>query len=276
MKRKSVISLISYDADYLPNSIAKYYNYVDEIVLGLDSDRITWSGNSFKFDESKLWSELQRIDGDNKISVIEESFHPSSIAIENDNYERNFLKAQCSNDWIFSFDADEYLINAKDFFYNFCPIAERYYNSVDICMHWVTPFKQIEDSILVIAGNDNSPFIGEIQGVTTSSDSTYTYARWTNKSASGKGRIVSPLTAIHWSLCRPREQLIQKLHNHGHSDLADKDPFFSIWDSVTLENYSQLQNFKTSGLGGPQWPRLVEVDADSLESYVKDFIGSAY
>jgi hypothetical protein len=66
----SAISLISYDAHYLASSINKYYKYVDEIVLGLDESRITWSGNNFKFDESKLWEELQRIDTDGKISII--------------------------------------------------------------------------------------------------------------------------------------------------------------------------------------------------------------
>ena len=45
MIKKSVISLISYDAHYLPKSIEKYYNYVDEIVLGLDKNRTTWSKN---------------------------------------------------------------------------------------------------------------------------------------------------------------------------------------------------------------------------------------
>ena len=54
MKKKSVISLISYDAAYLPESISKYYNYVDEIILGLDKNRTTWSGNNFSFDETKL------------------------------------------------------------------------------------------------------------------------------------------------------------------------------------------------------------------------------
>ena len=98
MKKKSVISLISYDAAYLPESVSKYYNYVDEIVLGLDKNRTTWSGNSFSFDENKLWSELGVIDGDSKISIVEEDFVKSKIAIENDNYERNFLKAQCTND----------------------------------------------------------------------------------------------------------------------------------------------------------------------------------
>ena len=105
-RKKSVISLISYDAKFLPESIKTYYDYVDEIVLGLDKDRISWSNNSFSFDEHTLWKELQAIDGDNKISIIEENFHRSSSPVENDTHERNYLKAKCEHDWVFSFDAD--------------------------------------------------------------------------------------------------------------------------------------------------------------------------
>ena len=119
MSKKSVISLISYDAEYLPASIKTYYNYVDEIVLGLDENRTSWSGNKFSFDEEALFKELGTIDGDNKIEIVEDNFYvnPDNY-IENDNYERNFLKSHCTHDWIMSFDADEELINAPEFFEN--------------------------------------------------------------------------------------------------------------------------------------------------------------
>lgn len=263
----SAISLISYDAHYLASSIAKYYNYVDEIVLGLDESRITWSGNSFKFDESKLWEELQRIDTEGKISVIEDNFHKSPIAIENDNYERNFLKSQCSNDWIISIDADEQLLNAKDFFNSFCPVVSRYASKVDVCMVWATPYKIIEDTVLVIANEDNTPFFGENQGVMTHKNNTFTYARWSNLSAGGANRVQSPLLALHWSLCRDKADLHEKIHNIGHSDIVESDPFYKIWDQVTLGNYTELRNFKTSGLGSAQWPKLFAVHKDQLESY---------
>ena len=174
MIKKSAISLISYDAHYLPKSIEKYYNYVDEVVLGLDKNRVTWSKNSFSFDEQKLWSELSLIDGDGKISIVEEDFVQSEVAIENDNYERNFLKDQCSHDWIFSFDADEMLVNPKQFFYDFCPLVEDYRETHDICMTWATPYKEIGDTTLVIAEEDGSPFFGENQGVVTSKNNTFT------------------------------------------------------------------------------------------------------
>lgn len=276
MKKKSVISLISYDSHYLPESIKRYYNYVDEIVLGLDKDRISWSNKPFSFDESKLWQELSAIDGDNKISIIEENFHQATVAMENDTAERNVLKAHCTHDWIFSIDSDEYLVNAKDFFYDFCPIVERYYEKADICMNWATPYKQIGDTILVIANEDDSPFFGEDQGVVTHKNNTFTWARWTNVSAAGKNRIKSPLIALHWSLCRSKDSLQQKVVNSSHSDLAGKDPFFSIWDQVTLDNYQELKNFKTSGLGGAQWPKLFALPVNELESYIKHNAGRAY
>jgi glycosyltransferase involved in cell wall biosynthesis len=269
----SAISLISYDSHYLASSIARYYNYVDEIILGLDESRITWSGNAFAFDEDKLWGELQRIDTDNKISVVEGNFHKSKIAIENDNFERNYLKNHCSNDWILSIDADEQLLNPKDFFNRFCSIASRYADKADFCMTWATPYKIIDDTVLVIANEDSSPFLGENQGVLTHKNNTYTYARWTNLSASGANRIQAPLVALHWSLCRNKEDLHQKIHNIGHSDIVDNDPFYKIWSQVTLDNYTELKNFKTSGMGGGQWPKLFAVPKNQLESYYTQHLG---
>jgi|SRR5210317_52213 hypothetical protein len=276
MIKKSVISLISYDAHYLPKSIERYYNYVDEIVLGLDKNRQTWSKNSFSFDESLLWSELSRIDGDKKISIVEEDFVQSDVAIENDNYERNFLKNECSNDWIFSFDADEMLVNPKHFFYEFCPLVEDYRNTHDICMTWATPYKEIENTTLVIAEEDGSPFFGENQGVVTSKNNTYTYARWTNQSAGGTNRILSPLVALHYSLCRKSEDLHQKIHNIGHSDIVEEDPFYKIWTQVTMDNYKELKNFKTSGLGGAQWPSLEPIETQFIFQYIEQYLNKAY
>jgi hypothetical protein len=246
---------------------------VDEIILGLDESRITWSGNDFVFNESKLWEELKQIDTEGKISIIEGNFHKSSIAIENDNYERNYLKSHCSNEWILSIDADEQLLNAKDFFNRFCTIASRYAQKTDFCMTWATPYKIIDNTVLVIANDDNTPFLGENQGVLTHKNNTYTYARWTDLSAAGANRVHSPLLALHWSLCRDKKDLHQKIHNIGHSDLVENDPFYKIWDQVTLDNYHELRNFKTSGLGGAQWPKLFAVPKNQLESYYTQYIG---
>ena len=282
MTKKSAISLISYDANrFLCDSIKRYYEYVDEIVLGIDKDRITWSGNPFEIDENSLWKDLSAIDGDSKITIVEEDFHQSKIAIENDNYERNFLKQECKHELIVSIDADEMLVNAKEFFYEYVPIVEPYINKRDVSLIWSTPYKIITDKenveiALIIANEDGTPFFGENQGFMTSRDSTFTYARWTDKSASGDNRLMSPLVALHWSLCRPQKELEQKIKNIGHSDLVDKDPFYQLWQQVDLDNYKEMRNFKTSGLGGAQWPRLEAVPLAELENYIKNYIQKAY
>jgi len=266
MIKKSVISLISYDAHLLPNSIKSYYDYVDEIVLGLDKDRVTWSHQSFKFDENKLWAELKKIDTKGKISVIEEHFHPSGLAIENDNYERNVLKSHCTNDWIMSFDADEELINPKEFFYSWCPLFEPYYKKYDLTFTWFLPWKEFEEDILMIAEEDTSFIKSERQGFATYKNNQFTYARWTNN----QFRIETPLCILHWSLCRNEKDLNQKINNIGHSDRVKEDPFFGIWKQTTLQNYEQLRNFKTSGLGDPkQWARLTKIKRAELNDICK-------
>ena len=276
MIKKSVISLISYDAHLLCDSIDRYYEYVDEIILGLDKDRISWSNNKFSFDENLLWKKLSLIDTESKISVIEENFHKSEVAIENDNYERNFLKEQCTHDIIVSVDADEILINSKEFFIDFLPLTVNYLDKYDICMTWATPYKEIDDTTLVIAELDQSPFFGENQGFITNKNSLFTYARWTDKSSSGMGRILSPLVAIHYSLCRKKEALHEKIHNIGHSDIVEEDPFYDLWNQVTMDNYAELRNFKTSGLGAAQWPSLFPVKTEQLMSYYEQFVDKAY
>lgn len=260
MLKKSVISLISYDAHRLPSSIKSYYEYVDEIVLGLDKDRVTWSGNKFKINEDELWKELSKIDGDGKIKIVEDNFHQSSIALENDNFERNLLKSKCSHDWIFSFDADEQLINAKDFFYNFLPLTENYYKKADLLFTWFLPYKEFENEYAMICHEDGTFFRGDTQGFATSKDSHFTYCRWTEK----RKRIMTPLAIMHWSFCRNEAELDQKLGNFGHSDKSRNDPFFATWKLINTQNYTQLRNFKTSGFGENQWSKLQLVPKDQL------------
>ena len=112
--------------------------------------------------------------------------------------------------------------------------------------------------------------------MTTSKDSTFTYARWTDKSAAGHNRLMSPLVAIHWSLCRDKDALHEKINNIGHSDLVENDPFYQIWNQVTLENYEELHNFKSSGLGTAQWPILRSIPSHEVTNYIEQHLDRAY
>lgn len=264
-RKKSIISLISYDAEYLPDSIRTYYDYVDEIVLGLDKDRISWSNNRFKFDESKLWNDLQIIDGDNKISIIEDNFHRSRVPIENDTHERNFLKSKCEYDWVFSFDADEMLVNAKEFFIDFCPIVQDY-KDVELMFTWYMLYKEFEDEFLIIADESNNhAFKKEIQGFTADRDlHTFTYCRWTNSTK----KILSPLGIKHFSFCRSQDQLDAKINNFGHSEESKRDPFYEVQKRVNRDNYYTFSNIKTIP-NGPQWPSLKLVSKSEIDHFLQ-------
>lgn len=271
-RKKSVISLISYDADMLISSISSYYPYVDEIILGVDEDRISWSGNRFFFNEAKLWSELAKLDTQSKIVVIEDNFHRSSIPIENDTHERNFLKQQCSHDWVFSFDADEILINAKEFFIDFCPIVQDY-DDVELLFTWFLMYKQLPEGMLLIADETgNSVFKKDVQGFSAHRDlGTFTYCRWTNHPK----KILSPLAIKHYSFCRTDSELDIKINNFGHSVESKQDPFYTIRSNITAQNYKQLKNFKTSNMG-PQWPTLALVSDADLDMFLRQEANKIY
>jgi hypothetical protein len=271
-QKKSVISLISYDAAYLASSIKTYYDYVDEIVLGLDKDRVSWSGNTFSFNENKLWSELNAIDGDSKIHIIEDNFHRSSNPIENDTYERNYLKHYCSSDLILSFDADEQLINPNDFFNKFCPLID-FRHDAELSFTWFLLYKEFESGYLIIADETRkNVFTKDVQGFSANRDlHTFTYCRWTNATK----KIKSPLAVLHYSFCRPDKELKDKINNFGHSKESKVDPFYAIRDTVTLENYKNLKNFKTSNMGA-QWPALLYIEKEKLQGYITEQARAIY
>ena len=279
MIKKSVISLIAYDAHLLPNSIKSYYPFVDEIILALDKDRISWSGNTFEFNENLLWKTLKTIDIKNKIHLVEADFHSSKIPIENDNFTRNYAKAQCSHDWIFSFDADEVLVNPKEFFIDFLPLCEKYYKDTELLMTWFHPYKQLKmknpnthellDHTLMICNNDGTFNRTEQQGFACSKDSTFTYCRWTNK----KRRILTNLAIMHYSFCRNEKELEQKLSNYGHSTERGEDPFMHNWKLINETNYTQLRNFKTHKYGGGQWEKLMPIPTQHLMTFAKEQTG---
>ena len=39
-----------------------------------------------------------------------------------------------------------------------------------------------------------------------------------------------------------------------------------------MSNYTQLSNFKTSGLGGAQWPKLEPIPSANVKDYVNQYL----
>ena len=260
---------MSHDAHYLPDSISRYYKYVDEIVIGLDKSRTSWVGNKFSFDEDKVFLQLKNLDIENKIKIVEEDFcipEFVSCPINNDNYERNILRHHCSHETIISIDADEILYNTEAFFTRYLPISYKYLHDYDICFYWITPYKLINDVVLLICNHDGSPCI-EQQAVVSHKSNPFTYARYSCVSADGSNRLASNLVSLHWGLARKQEDLDFKIKNQGHS-AEDDGSFYEVWKQINLQNYQGLVNFKPSHVGGPSWDRLVAIPRSNLDKVI--------
>jgi hypothetical protein len=236
----SFITLLSFDYRYAPAAIRSYYDIADEIILAVDADRVSWSGQPFEIDISKVRDFVARIDAGRKIRILEGNFHAHEHPMANDVAERRALSHQCAaGNWVVQIDCDETLLNPADF--------RRWMQTADpatcALARWISVFKTFEDCVLII-----DPAV-ETVPVATQLRGQYTAARWT-----AQPRVESPLLLLHYSWGRTPAELRQKLRNWSHARDFDVEAFYRMWDSVTLENYNQFRNFHP--LQGPLWPSL--------------------
>ena len=83
--------LVSFDYEFLKIALPYVYQHSDMIVLCIDVDRMSWSGNKFKFDET-IFDWVRAMDVNKKIMVYEDKFYsPERTSIQNDNYQRTKL-----------------------------------------------------------------------------------------------------------------------------------------------------------------------------------------
>jgi hypothetical protein len=236
----STVMPIAYDHRYAYGAIARVYDISDEIVLGLDRDRISWSGKPFDFDRELFLAQVRRIDPKGKVRLVEDNFHTEDDPMANDTRERNLLSSACADgNWIIQIDSDEYLLNPADF----KAWLARADPACDVQAQWITVFKSFGDQCLVTHEPQHQVHVG------TRLKNSYQYCRKT-----GRPAALSNLQIMHYSWGRSRHELEQKVTNWSHSRDFDTGKFLRLWDSVTLENYRDFQNFHP--LHGPLWTRL--------------------
>ncbi len=245
----SFITLIAYDYRYALRTIQSYYSIADEIILGLDRDRISWSHLKFSFDDDDFFSSIEQLDTHRKIRVIEENFHPHDHPMANDHFERKVLATHCKpGNWIIQIDADEYIVNPKEF----AEWIKLVPDDVGITGRWVTVFKQIGVDYLLVEEPDAFIAIG------TKCRDRYIESRRTDQV-----HVRSPMIMLHQAWGRSRADLEQKLRNWGHSRDFNIDHYLALWESVNLENYRQFRDFHP--LCPQYWPSLEKVRLNALE-----------
>jgi hypothetical protein len=240
----SFVTLLAYDWKYAFEAIRSYYGIADEIILGLDADRISMSKKPFPFDDQAVAEFIAAIDTDKKIRVIQDNFHALDTPMDNETAERKQLGAACrAGNWVVQIDADEVLLNPLDWKSYFDGLSQ----DARIYANWLPVYKIIGDKALVVAGQP------EAAPVATRSPHLYRYARVTDQSF-----VLSSLFMLHLCWCRSEEELVQKLTHWSHSTEINIEKTVGLWRATTLENYHRLKDFHP--LHPPLWQFLKVMD----------------
>lgn len=240
----SYIIPVAYDYHYAPAAIRSIYSIADEIVIGVDRDRLTWSGKPFELDLEAFKAAVASFDVRGIVRIIEDDFHPEDHPMKNEVRERNLLSAQCQRgNWLVQLDADERALNPRDF----RDFLARQDGATDVAAEFVTVFKVIGKKCLVTARPwEWCPLATTVVG------------GYKNGRNTGRPLVLSGLKLLHFSWGRTRAELVQKVTNWGHARDFDTGKFLEFWDGVDLTNYTQWKNFHP--LHGPLWPGLTVVD----------------
>jgi len=227
---------VAYDYRYFFKGLASVYDIADEVIVGIDKDRLSWSAKPYQMDFAELRAGIDRIDTRKIVRIVQDDFHSKATPMENDNHERSVLSLACKKgNWIVQIDSDEQALNARDF-RAWLATADR---QCDVQAKWITVFKTFGDQCLV--ANEPDARVS----VATTCPGIYCYARET-----GRPKVTSNLLLLHFSWGRTRDELEQKLTNWGHSQDFDVPKLLELWDSVNLTNFKQFRNFH------PLYPEL--------------------
>lgn len=253
--------LVSYDYFMLLTSIRQLYNYVDKIVVAIDIDRKTWSGNTFEIPES-FFVDVRKFDVKNKIDFYFDVFYlPELTPIENESRERNMALSKLGKGWKIQLDVDEYVYQfetvatylKKYWFLLLCP------RLTPICLNGklVTLYRELPEGYLYIENNEQFPFI--------TNQSTNTQTRNNNRIRNFQTNI----NVIHQSWARTENEILFKIENWGHRDDFDTLKYFDFWKGLTVINY---KNFKNIHPIIPEvWNELYFLDCRTIDEFIAKF-----
>lgn len=258
--------LVSYDFKYLYKSIPLVYDASDLIVLAVDKDRLTWSGNPLYIDPL-FFEWVKEFDTLNKIVIYEDTFYiPQNSPAENDTRERNLLaKAMGEGGWHIQIDSDEYFNDFKGFvsFLNekkqFLKNPEKH--PIEIHVQWITLFKKVEGGFLYIKDSLDAVEVA-------TNYPKYKYMRATRHSK----KIITKFILLHQSWARDDDEIYTKITNWSHRDDSDNVAFFEFWKNINLSNYKEITNFHEND--PTKWKALEfisEEELDSLKIKISDF-----
>lgn len=252
--------LISYDYKYFFNALKTVYDHVDEIILSIDKNFTTWSGQVIVIEES-FFEEVKKIDVKGKVKYHRDNFYfPEMSPMQCETYQRNEMsKLMGDNCWKLQIDVDEYFIDfsvVKEFL-----IKHKYFlykpnfNPINIRGKWITLFKQVNGGFLYIDNEENFSFCTNLK-------ERYDYARNIEVN-----QLQTNFFVIHQSWARQEDEIKQKISNWGHKNDFDVNSFFEFWKNLNENNYRDFQDFHP--VYPKEWKKLEFLPSDSIEQFIE-------
>lgn len=260
----NICYLVSYDYQYIFTSLKGIYHHANQIVLSIDKERKTWSGNNFEIPDS-FFEEIKKIDKRGIIEIFEDKFYIKELSsIECDTRQRNISLKQLNPGWKIQLDVDEYVYdfdalkkylrkyNALTIFPNLTPVGIRGI--------WLTLYKIEGNNYFYIDNEETFPFISNI--------SHNVSVRMNNLIPN----FFSKFKVIHQSWARKPEEIKLKFKNWGHTNDFDTEVYFKYWNDLSIENYKKYINFHP--IHPEHWEKLEMIEAANIDDFIEKYIQS--
>ena len=254
--------IVSYDYEYLLTSIKLLYDYVDKIVLAIDINRQTWSGNKFEIPAS-FFETIKTYDKKNRIEFYFEDFYvPNLTPMECETRERNLLlKRLGTSGWKIQLDVDEYIYDFKsvqkflnkNWFFNVFPKL----TPMQFRGKLVTLYKEIQGGFLYIDNKERFTFITNCKQNST--------ARITF----GASSHYSNISVIHQSWARKEDEIQTKIMNWGHRDDFDTVKYYNFWNSLSSENYKEYLDIHP--MNPKLWNKLYFLKSNNIDDFIHKY-----
>ena len=253
--------LVSYDYYMLLTSIKQLYQHVDKIIIAVDKDFKTWSGNTFEISDS-FFEKVRAYDSRNIIEFYFDQFYIHSLTpMECESRERNMVLKKLGKGWKIQLDVDEYVYEFKEVKkylnkYWFLTLFPKY---TPLCIqgNLVTLYRELSDGYLFIDNNESFPFI------TNQTSNTHTRRNNTVRNHNANIKV------IHQSWARPENEIVKKIKNWGHRDDFDTEQYYDFWKNLNSTNYMNYMNIHP--IVPEVWKKLNFIHANSIDDFINTF-----
>lgn len=232
-----VIFLLSYDYEYIKNSLPCIYAEATKILISIDVNRVSWAGNKYEFDETIIeW--IKEYDSESKIQFFEDNFYvPENTPMQNETRQRQLSADYLGKGgWTIQLDVDEYFIDFDSFvtFLNKLPIKylkDPAKNKIVITANWLNLFKKDENGYFVVSK--------PLSPIRIATNFPYYAVARDNKALT----LFTTFIIIHNTWARSKEEILFKINNWGHKNDFDTKAFYFKWLNLSQINFKTYINF---------------------------------